>query len=145
MHHGFGGPPWHGGKRGGWFMQPPLWGFLQPSLLLILAKGPQHGYSLMEQLGSRQLMGGEVDVGNLYRTLRRMEGEGLVSSTWSEDGPGPNKRIYRITERGEKLLKFWAGSLEQRIRTINRFLDEFHQIFGDAPIDLKAEDWEEPL
>lgn len=135
MHHGFGGPPWHGGgRRGGWFMQPPVWGFLQPCLLLLLAEGPQHGYSLMEELQRRQLLGSDVDVGNLYRTLRRLEAERLVESAWSEPGPGPNKRVYQITERGKELLQQWAGALEQRTRIINRFLDEYHKIYGsEAP------------
>ncbi len=137
MHHGFGGgPPWHrGGKRGGWFMQPPIWGFLQPCLLLLLADGPQHGYSLMEELSRRQLLGGDVDVGNLYRTLRRMEMEGMVVSAWSEPGPGPNKRVYRISPQGQELLQQWAGALEQRTLVINRFLTEYHRVFGpDTPI-----------
>jgi PadR family transcriptional regulator PadR len=136
LHHGFGGPPWHrdGGRRGGWFMQPPVWGFLQPCLLLLLAEGPQHGYSLMEELQRRQLLGSDVDVGNLYRTLRRLEAERLVESAWSEPGPGPNKRVYRITERGRELLQQWAGALEQRTKIINRFLDEYHRIYGsEAP------------
>lgn len=132
MHSGFGG--WHGrgggGKRGGWFMQPPVWGFLQPCLLLILAEGPQHGYSLMEGLSQRQLLGADVDVGNLYRTLRRMEAEELVASAWSGPGPGPNKRVYQITELGQVVLRQWAGALEQRTKLLNRFLDEFHRIYG---------------
>jgi poly-beta-hydroxybutyrate-responsive repressor len=112
-------------------MQPPVWGFLQPSLLLILAQRPLHGYSLMEELEKSQYLGtGDVDVGNLYRTLRRMEGEGLVESFWSEEGPGPNKRIYRITERGEELLSYFAGTLEERVRAINRFIEEYHRVFS---------------
>jgi poly-beta-hydroxybutyrate-responsive repressor len=110
-------------------MEPPIWGFLQPCLLLILAEGPQHGYSLMDELSRRKLLGSEVDVGNLYRTLRRMEGEGLVTSGWS-DGAGPNKRVYHISERGTELLNFWAGTLEERTRVINRFINEYHRIFG---------------
>ncbi len=139
MHHGFGGPPWHGGKRGGSFMQPPVWGFLQPCLLLVLTDGPKHGYSLMEQLSQRQLLGGEVDVGNLYRTLRRMEAEGLVLSNWSGPGPGPNKRVYQITPQGTEMVRRWAGALEQRTRLINRFLEQFHRSFGpEGGISLDA-------
>ncbi len=138
MHHGFGGgPPWAGGKRGGWFMQPPVWGFLQPCLLLVLAEGPNYGYSLIDELSKRKLINGDVDVGNLYRTLRRMEGEGLVESVMSDEGPGPNRRVYQITERGKQLLKYWAGTLEQRTRLINRFVDEFHRVFGEqSEVDL---------
>lgn len=130
MHHGFGGPPWNGGggRRGGWFMQPPMWGFLQPCLLLILKEGPKHGYSLMEELSRRKLLGHNVDVGNLYRTLRRMEGESLVESAWSEQDTGPNKRVYQITPHGEEGLMHWATALEQRTSVIYNFLTEFHRV-----------------
>ena len=130
MWHGGGGPPGPGGRRGGWFMQPPIWGFLQPCLLLLLSEGPQHGYSLMEALAQRRLLGAEVDVGNLYRTLRRMEAEGLVESAWSGPGPGPQRRVYRVTDRGVHILRSWAATLEERTALMNAFLDEFHRVFG---------------
>ncbi len=111
-------------------MQPPMWGFLQPCLLLVLSEGPQHGYSLLEELARRNLTGGDVDVGNLYRTLHRLEAEGLVELTNSEPRPGPKKLTYRITAQGQELLRQWAGALEQRTMLINRFLDEYHRVFG---------------
>jgi poly-beta-hydroxybutyrate-responsive repressor len=131
-------------------MQPPIWGFLQPCLLLLLSKGSHHGYSLMEELSQKNLLGVEVDVGNLYRTLRRMEAEGLVVSEWDATGSGPNKRVYRITQSGQDLLQNWAATLEQRTRTINRFLEEFHHIFGPAsarpqPRFISDEDEENPI
>lgn len=129
-------------------MQPPVWGFLQPCLLLILAEGPQHGYGMLEELGRRNLLGAEVDVGNLYRTLRKMEASGLVESAWSGPGAGPNKRVYRISSRGEEVLKRWAGALEQRTKLLNRFLDEFHRVYGpDGSIqsDFDFEDEENPI
>ena len=129
MHHGFGGPPRHGGRHGGWSMQPPIWGFLQPCLLLLLAEGPQHGYSMLEELERRNLLGSGVDVGNLYRTLRKMEALELVQSSWS-GGDGPNKRVYQITPQGKSLLQQWAGALEQRTSILTTFLNEFHRIFG---------------
>ncbi len=110
-------------------MGPPIWGFLQPCLLLLLAEGPQHGYSLLEKLNEQKLLNG-VDVGNLYRTLRRMEGAGMVESAWSERGAGPNKRVYRLTPDGEGMLRRWAGALEQRTSLLSRFLDEFHRVYG---------------
>ena len=125
-----GGPPWGRGGRGGWFMQAPMWGFLQPCLLLLLAESPKHGYSLMDELSRRNLLGGDVDVGNLYRTLRRMEMAGMVESAWSEAGDGPHKRTYSITPRGTEMVRNFAGVLEERTASLNRFLDEFHKTFG---------------
>ncbi len=114
-------------------MQPPIWGFLQPCLLLLLAEGPQHGYTLMEALHQRQLLDHDVDVGNLYRALRRMERDGLVTSAWNTEDRGPNKRVYEIAPAGVELLQHWAGMLEQRLRLLNHFLDEYHRRFGPAP------------
>lgn len=133
MHHGFGGPFGHGRHGGGWFMEPPIWGFLQPCLLLLLAEGPAHGYSLMEELNRRQLLPGDVDVGNLYRALRRMEAADLVTSAWSTHERGPNKRVYQISDRGEEVLRHWAGALEERTRLLRAFLDEYHRVFGQPP------------
>jgi poly-beta-hydroxybutyrate-responsive repressor len=111
-------------------MEPPIWGFLQPCLLLLLAEGPAHGYSLMEELNRRQLLPGDVDVGNLYRALRRMEAADLVTSAWSTHERGPNKRVYQISDRGEEVLRHWAGALEERTRLLRAFLDEYHRVFG---------------
>lgn len=124
-------------------MPPQMWGFLQPCLLLLLKEGPKHGYSLMEQLSQRKLLGQDVDVGNLYRTLRRMEAEGLVESAWSEQDTGPNKRVYQITSFGEDGLMNWATALEQRTSLIYNFLTEFHRIV-DRP-GQPAKPAEEPF
>ncbi len=125
-HGGHGGPFGPGGRRGG---------LLEPSLLLLLVEGPQHGYTLMEALNRRRLLDHEVEFGNLYRTLRRMERDRLVTSTWNTGDPGPNKRVYQIAPAGEEVLKHWAETLESRLRLLNHFLDEYHRRFGPTPTD----------
>ena len=54
-----------------------------------------------------------VDVGNLYRVLRSLEEQGLVSSEWDESVPGPAKRTYELTEAGREALERWAASLAE--------------------------------
>ena len=57
--------------------------FSEPALLLLVSAGPTHGYELLEALP--ELIGDErVDVGNVYRTLRAFEDEGLVASEWKD-------------------------------------------------------------
>ena len=58
----------------------PMWGLVQPAVLLILSEGPQHGYALLEALQERGYLPGKADVGNLYRGLRRLEKSGAVTS-----------------------------------------------------------------
>jgi poly-beta-hydroxybutyrate-responsive repressor len=84
----------------------------------------------MEALNRRQLLDHDVDVGNLYRALRRMEHDGLVTSLWNTHDPGPNKRVYEITPAGEQLLQHWAETLESRLRHLNHFLEEYHRRIG---------------
>ena len=74
--------------------------FGEPALLLLVSAGPTHGYELLEALP--ELIGDErVDVGNVYRTLRAFEDEGLVASEWKADLPGPTKRTYTLTPAGQ--------------------------------------------
>jgi PadR family transcriptional regulator PadR len=96
--------------------------FGEPALLVLLSNGPTHGYELLERLPA--LVGDErVDVGNVYRALRSFEDEGLVSSEWSGDLPGPTKRTYTLTDEGRTVLDAWVGSLEQLRDSLTTFLE----------------------
>jgi DNA-binding PadR family transcriptional regulator len=104
--------------------------FAEPTLLFLVSAGPTHGYELLERLPS--LVGEErVDVGNLYRTLRAFEDEGLVSSEWRADLPGPAKRTYTLTDDGRALLEEWLGSLGALREGLTAFLDEAARRGGD--------------
>ena len=86
--------------------------FVEPALLLALHEGRSHGYELAERLAD--VIGVEsVDYGNLYRLLRVLEQEGIVSSVWDDDAPGRSKRIYDLTEHGAALLDAWAAAPER--------------------------------
>jgi PadR family transcriptional regulator PadR len=94
--------------------------FGEPAVLLLLREQPAHGYDLLEQLP--ELTGERVDMGNLYRFLRLLEAEGIVSSKWEEELPGPSKRTYTLTDEGRALLDAWAGALRDAKGRIDSFL-----------------------
>jgi PadR family transcriptional regulator PadR len=94
--------------------------FAEPAVLLLLRERPAHGYDLLEQLP--ELTGERVDMGNLYRFLRLLEAEGIVSSKWEEELPGPSKRTYTLSEDGRALLDVWAGALDDARGRIDGFL-----------------------
>src|SRR5512139_2546529 len=60
----------------------------------------QYGYSLMKSLAEKGL---EIDQGTLYPLLRRLETQGLLSSSWRLEDARP-RRYYRISTEGQKLL-----------------------------------------
>jgi PadR family transcriptional regulator, regulatory protein PadR len=109
-------------ESGEWEVRARVERFGEPALLFLLASRPTHGYELIELLP--ELSGdGRVDVGNLYRTLRSLEDEGLVASEWSADLPGPTKRTYTLTDEGHAVLSSWLRALEHLREGLGDFLD----------------------
>ena len=114
---------------GRWHVRARLERFVEPAVLLVLRDSPGHGYELLEQLSA--LMPNErIDMGNLYRILRSLEQEGLVSSTWDVDAPGPAKRIYVITPSGRRVLTQWVESFKKIEQQIAAFTARYAQERG---------------
>ena len=115
---------------GSWEVRARVERFGEPALLLLLAGGPTHGYELLERLPD--LLGDErVDVGNVYRALRSLEDEGLVTSEWRADLPGPAKRTYTLTGEGRELLEAWLESLAALRDGLEGFLERARVKGGD--------------
>lgn len=97
--------------------------FLRPSLLLLLLEGPAHGYDLLDKL---KVFGfSKSDPGGVYRTLRSLEHDGQVYSTWATSTAGPARRTYTITPEGEDQLRAWAFVIDDTRRALEQFLDRF--------------------
>ena len=111
-------------RPGHWGVRARVERFSEPALLLLLRERATHGYELLEALPA---LTGEarVDMGNLYRVLRALEEDGLVSSRWEAGEPGPAKRIYELTTAGRRLLDEWAAALRLSRDRIDTFLERF--------------------
>jgi poly-beta-hydroxybutyrate-responsive repressor len=104
--------------------------FTSPAALLAVAEsGALSGWDIAERLRSMPL-GGETgpDTGGLYRTLRRMERYHLLVSQWDTEGGGPARRIYRLTELGDRCLAMWAETLQGHRDAVESFLADFSRI-----------------
>ena len=113
--------------------------FLEVCLLLLLSNGSGHGYGLIEKLSFFGFSEDELNVSTLYRTLRKMEKEELVTSLWEEGGPGPKRRVYEITEDGKKELDNWIHVLKARKARIERLITKYDEAVGieNAPVKQK--------
>jgi len=80
-----------------------LKGHLDLLLLSILADGPAHGYAVIEALRARSEGVFDLPEGTIYPALHRLEDQGLLKSSWSQDS-GRRKRIYQLTPKGQKAL-----------------------------------------
>lgn len=99
--------------------------FLTTWLLLLLRNWSAHGYQLVQTLTMFGL--GAVDPASVYRILRQLEHEGLVSSAWDPQDSGAPRRMYTLTDAGEAYLKLWARHLEQYQTVLDRFFDLYNQ------------------
>ena len=75
---------------------------LAPSLLLLLAEAPGHGYELMERL--KPLGFDWNGPGPIYRDLRALEAAGFIRSDWAVGTTGPGRRVYELTSAGRASL-----------------------------------------
>jgi DNA-binding PadR family transcriptional regulator len=108
LHHGW--PPCGGRRR-----------WMAPFVLVLLAEGPAHGYALIGLLQEMGVAEGEIDVGQVYKTLRCLEGLGHVASSWSTKQAGPQRRDYELTDLGRAALDEWAAVMRERARLIGEF------------------------
>ena len=97
--------------------------WLVPILLLMLRQWSSYGYELMEKMSTFGLVA--MNPGTFYRTLRQMEKDGMVSSSWDTSEGGPARRMYSITDAGEAYLNYWAESLNQ----YQRMMDTFFRLY----------------
>ena len=104
--------------------------YLKPCLLLLLAEGPSHGYELLEQVRRMGIKGAEP--GGLYRYLRAMEKEEMVSSWWEPSQAGPARRTYVLTEKGRRGLNESVQSLREVREILVSLLDRFDSVHSDA-------------
>jgi len=95
-----------------------LKGHLDLLLLAILAGGPAHGYAIIETLRSRSDGMFDLPEGTIYPALHRLENQGLLQSTWSEEAPR-RKRIYELTPKGKQVLVSRQDEWRQFSKAVN--------------------------
>jgi DNA-binding PadR family transcriptional regulator len=87
---------------------------LQPReflILLALSDGPRHGYGILKAVAAES--GGDVrfDPANLYRTLKRLHRDGLVSQ--SRLRAQERRRTFALTDLGRRILRAEAVRLDR--------------------------------
>lgn len=89
---------------------------VEPAALAALLYESGYGYDMRRSILDHTDGALDVDVGGLYRALRRLEDEGSVESRWGDEGAGPRRREYRLTDQGIDQAQQWLEALRQRQR-----------------------------
>jgi DNA-binding PadR family transcriptional regulator len=86
---------------------------MQEVVLALLAKEPAHGYQLRarlrEALGP---LGDEMNAGQIYVTLTRLEKAGMVTSERAAGLPDrPDRKVYELTPAGQQRVADWLAEV----------------------------------
>lgn len=105
--------------------------YMQPSILMGLYLKPSYGYELIQNIQKFGFVEGHAPPGMIYRHLRQMEEEGLVSSEWETEGAGPAKRIYKLTQDGKEMLAVWIDYMERQVLNLNELIRQYREARGE--------------
>ena len=90
-------------------------------VLLSLAPGTRHGYAIL--LETEERTGRRLELGTLYRALRRMESAGLIARTEppeAEESGDERRRYYAITALGRAVAAGEMRRMERLVRAGRR-------------------------
>ncbi|WP_439817738.1 PadR family transcriptional regulator [Zavarzinia sp. CC-PAN008] len=103
-----------------------LKGHLDTIVLAALAAGPAHGYAIIEAIRNQSGSTFDLPEGTIYPALHRLEGAGLLASTWQVPPGGRRRRVYALTPAG-------TAALAQRRKSWARFANGVERMLKGAP------------
>lgn len=119
-HHGFGGGPGRFFERG----------VLKFIILHLIKEQPRHGYDIIQELENKFHGFYSPSAGTVYPILQLLEDQGYVTINQKE-----GKKIYSITEDGEKYL----SEHEEEIEHLKKMKEHFKDDTGTQVHELKGE------
>jgi PadR family transcriptional regulator PadR len=97
-------------------------GIVQPIVLQLVSERAMYGYEIIKIVNQRTNKALEWKEGTLYPCLHRLEGSGLIKSTWETAESGRKRKYYAITRRGLATLKKKASEWASFAQAVNALL-----------------------
>jgi PadR family transcriptional regulator len=101
--------------------------YIQSSILMALKIRSSYGYELIKGISQFGFVEGQAPPGMIYRHLRDLEENGLVSSEWQTEGAGPAKRVYHLTPEGSEVLDFWIDYMKNQVDKLLNFIELYQK------------------
>jgi len=101
--------------------------YIQSSILMALKIRSSYGYELIKEISRFGFVEGQAPPGMIYRHLRDLEENGLVSSEWQTEGTGPAKRVYQLTPEGNEVLDVWIAYMKNQVEKLINFIEIYQK------------------
>jgi PadR family transcriptional regulator PadR len=95
-------------------------GVLELCVLTLLSRGDSYGY----EIASRLMQDVGMGEGTIYPLMRRMQGDGLVSTYLVEVPASPPRKYYRMTDLGRETLLAQRGEWKSFIASVEKMLGD---------------------
>ena len=89
------------------------------NILLALADGEKHGYSIMKEIATHTCGRLRLGPGTLYGAIKRLLEDDLIEESAERPDPAHDderRRYYRLTEFGQHVAAAEAARLEELVR-----------------------------
>lgn len=105
------------------YVEQLLRGVVEPLLLFIIDELPLHGYGIARELERRSQGYFNLTASTLYSALRRLEGRGLVLSSWQQVARNQKRRCYELTEKGRQVLAEEVAQWQKFLGATDKVID----------------------
>ena len=91
-------------------------------ILSVVKEKESYGYEISKTIKDKT--GGEFEIqeATLYLSLKRLEKQGAVSSTWGNESHGGRRKYYAITDSGVQLLNRLIKDWKKVTEMVKRFI-----------------------
>jgi len=111
----------------------PERGWIQLLTLRVINEEPMHGYQLIDEMESRELVEtGRFETGSIYTILNRMEKHELLISEKKEADSGRIRRVYSVTPKGVEALRKGLLAVKKREKITEELLEYYEKTFAGA-------------
>lgn len=108
---------------------------------MLLMEEDLHGFSILKKLYASDVMDySGLDPTGLYRTLKKMERDGLLTSEIDVENETQARRIYKLTSEGKICLIFWIDTLKEYMKRVDALANAIRISVAGCPEYREHED-----
>jgi PadR family transcriptional regulator PadR len=91
-------------------------------ILNLLTSGDKYGYEITKLVQENSDQQYELKEATMYSSLKRLEGDGHITSYWGDESQGGRRKYYQITTSGRELYKANKEAWEIAKRILDKLL-----------------------
>jgi PadR family transcriptional regulator PadR len=99
-----------------------LRGHTDTIILKLLLDGDKYGYEITKLVQTNSSGEYELKEATMYSSLKRLEGDGCITSYWGDESQGGRRKYYQITKRGKQLYAENKSNWEYAKRILDNLL-----------------------